>query len=202
MAVINKGPMSLDTSTFGNGLRKVAESLEDMALNGLSSIVVGGSTIYGLRNFPDRSTDTHGLDLNGATGANWLVAVGKVINALIADNAFGRVTLFLNWGDYTYASMNEFTAGYPKTILQRLQEIPQIETIVPGSKVPVSELIGIADIRGGEWGTVLSAMPLVTKPKFRANAEDDFVFTAMAMAATQFRSDADSRSQIAHVTKA
>jgi hypothetical protein len=43
---------------------------------------------------------------------------------------------------------------------------------------------------------------LVTKPKFRANAEDDFVFTAMAMAATQFRSDADSRSQIAHVTKA
>lgn len=202
MAVINKGQMSLDTATLANGLRKVAEKAEDMVLNGLSSIVVGGSTIYGLRNFPDRSTDTHGLDLNGASGASWLVAVSKVVTKLIADNAYGRITLYLNYGDYVYADMNEFVAGYPKTILQRLREISQIEAIVPASKVPVSEMIGVAGLNTGGWGTILSAMPLVTRPKMRHNAEDDFVFTAMMMAAPQFRSDANGQSQIAHVTKA
>lgn len=202
MAVINKGQMSLDTATLANGLRKVAEQAEDMVINGLPRIVVGGSTIHGLRNFPDRSTDTHGLDLDGATGANWMVAVQKVVRRLIADNAYGRVTLYLNYQDYTYADMNEFTAGYPKTILQRLREISQIEAIIPASRVPANELIGVAGLTTGGWGTILSAMPLVTRPKMRHNAEDDFVFTAMMMAAPQFRSDANGQSQIAHVTKA
>ncbi len=203
MAVINKGQMSLDTSALANGLRKVAEKAEDMVLNGLSSIVVGGSTIYGLRNFPDRSTDTHGLTLDGATGANWMVAVQKVVRKLFADNAYGRMTLFMNLQDYTYADMNDFSAAYPnKTILQRLREISQIEAIIPASKVPANELIGVAGLNTGGWGTILSAMPLVTRPKMRHNAEDDFVFTAMMMAAPQFRSDANGQSQIAHVTAA
>ncbi len=32
-------------------------------LNGYGSINVAGSTIYGLRNFPQRASDVHGLDL-------------------------------------------------------------------------------------------------------------------------------------------
>lgn len=202
MAVMNKGQMSLDTASLANGTRKVAEKLEDMALNGVSSIVVGGSTIYGLRNFPDRNTDTHGLDLNGATGANWLVAMSKALTKLVADNAYARVTVYLNYGDWLFASLNEFAAGYPKTILQRLQEIAQIEAIVPASRVPVNEIIGVAGLSTGGWGTVLSAMPLVTRPRMRLNSEDDYVFSAMAMAATQFKSDANAQSQIVQVTKA
>lgn len=201
MAVMNKGQMSLDTASLANGTRKVAEKLEDMALNGVSSIVVGGSTIYGLRNFPDRNTDTHGLDLNGASGANWLVAVSKALTKLVADNAYAKVTLFLNYGDWLYASLNEFAAGYPKTILMRLQEIAQIESIVPASRVTVNEILGVAGLATGGWGTVLTAMPLVTRPRMRLNSEDDYVFSAMAMAATQFKSDANLQSQLVQVTK-
>lgn len=201
MEVIRKGGM-LDTDTIANHQRKVAEKLEDMCLNGLSSIVVGGNTIYGLRTFPQRNTGTHSLDLNGATGAQWLGAVEDMLQALVADNAFGRVTLFLNYGDWLYASVNEFVAGYPKTILQRLQEIQQIAEIVPASKLPVSEMCGVANLATGDWGSVLSAMPLTTRPKARHNPEDDYVFGVLAMAAPQFRADYDGKSQLAHFTKA
>lgn len=91
-------------------------------------------------------------------------------------------------------------AGYPKTILQRLQEIQQIAEIVPASKCTANEILGIANIGTGEWGTILQAMPMVTRPKARANAEDDYVFGVLAMAAPQFKSDFDGKSQIAHLT--
>jgi hypothetical protein len=202
METIRKSGGGLDVDTIANHQRKVAEKLEDVALNGMPNIVVGGNTIYGLRTFPQRSTDTTGLVLKSSTGAQWLAAMEKLINALIGDNAFGRVTVFLNYGDYVYASINEFTAGYPKTILQRLQEIGQIAEIVPAAKVPANEVIGIAGLATGEWGSILQAMPLVTRPKSRSNPEDDYVFGVLAMAAPQFRADYEGRSQIAHLTQA
>lgn len=200
METIRKAGGGLDVDTIANHQRKVAEKLEDVALNGLPSVVVGGSTIYGLRTFPQRSTDTHGLTLKSSTGAQWLAAFEKLINALVGDNAFGRVTVFLNYGDWVYASMNEYTANYPKTILQRLQEIGQVAEIVPAAKVPANEMLGIAGLATGEWGSILQAMPMVTRPKARSNPEDDYVFGVLAMAAPQFRSDYDGRSQIAHLT--
>lgn len=202
METIRKAGGGLDIDTIANHQRKVAEKLEDVVLNGMPNIVVGGNTIYGLRTFPQRSTNTTGLTLKSSTGAQWLAAFEKLINALIGDNAFGRVTVFLNYGDYVYASINEFTAGYPKTILQRLQEIGQIAEIVPAPKVPANEVIGIAGLATGEWGSILQAMPLVTRPKARSNPEDDYVFGVLAMAAPQFRADYEGRSQIAHLTQA
>lgn len=202
MEVMRKSPMAIDTDTIVAHQRKVAEKMEDMVLNGLGGIVVGGNTIYGLRNFPHRNSGAHGLDLNGATGAQWLGAFEDMLQALVGDNAFGRVTVFLNYGDWLYASLNEFATGYPKTILARLQEIQQVAEIVPASKVPVNELIGIAGLATGEWGSVLQAMPMTTRPKARHNPEDDYTFGVLAMAAPQFRADYDGRSQIAHLTKA
>jgi uncharacterized linocin/CFP29 family protein len=200
MEVMRKGGMMIDTATIGNHQRKVAEKLEDVMLNGLSSIVVNGNTIYGLRNFPERSTATHGLTLATSTGAQWLAAFKTLIDTLIADNAFGRITVFLNYSDWLSASINEFVAGYPKTILQRLQEIQQIAEIVPASKCTANEIIGVANIQTGDWGTILQAMPMVTRPKARLNPEDDYTFGVMAMAAPQLRADFDGRSQIAHLT--
>lgn len=202
MEVVRKSPSSIDTDTIANHQRKVAEKLEDLTLNGQSSIAVGGATIYGLRNFPQRNTATHGLTLSGATGAQWLAAFQATLNQLIGDNAYGKATIFLNYGDWLYASLNEFVAGYPKTILQRLQEIQQIAEIVPASKCVTDEIIGVAGLASGEWGSILSAMPMVTRPKARHNPEDDYVFGVIAMAAPQLKSDFDGRSQIAHITKA
>lgn len=200
MAVNNKGGISLDVETVANHQRKVAEKLEDMALNGLPGVVVGGSAIYGLRTFPQRNTDVHGVDLNGATGAQWLAAVGKVQTQLEGDNAFGPVTIFVNYADWSYARRADYATNYAKTIYERLMELG-VE-LVPGSKVPVNELIGIANLSSGNWGSILSAMALTTRPKARLNMEDDYVMGVMVAAAPQFRYDFDGRSSVAHVTKA
>ena len=201
-AVNRKGRLNLDMISVENKQRKVAEKLEDMVLNGDGTIVVNGMGLFGLRNHPNRNTFTHGLTLATSTGAQWLTAFQSMINGLIGDNAFARVTVFVNWGDYTSASINEFVAGYPKTILQRLREIEQIADIVPASRVPANNLLGVAGLETGGWGTILSAMPLSSRPKARANTEDDYVVSVMAAAAPQFRVDYDGRMPIIHGTTA
>lgn len=200
MEVIRKGGGMIDTETLANHQRKVAEKAEDLVLNGDTSVVVGGSTIYGLRTHPQRNTDTHGFDLSAATGANWLATFQKLINALVGDNAFGRVTVFLNYADWVYASINEFTAGYPKTILQRLREIEQVQEIIPAGRVPADNVLGVAGLDNGDWGSILSAMPMATVPKARHNAQDDYVFQVLMMAAPQLRTDFDGRAPFAHLT--
>lgn len=198
MEVIRKGGGMLDTATIANGQRKMTEKLEDMALNGLSSVNVNGNTIYGLRTLPSRNTFSHTFTLNGATGANWLTAFKAAINAALGDNNFGQLTVFLNYGDYTYADTTDYAANYSGTILQRLRAIGQIKEIIPASSVPANEILGIADLDTGEWGGILSAMPMVTRPKTRHEPEDDYVFSVIAAAAPQLRSDYAGQSAFVH----
>ena len=200
METMRKTGTLLQTESIANKQRKIAEKLEDMVLNG-DTTTVGGMTIYGLRNHPQRNTDTHGFDLNAtATGANWLAAFQKLINLCIGDNSFGRITVFLNYSDWVYASVNEFAANYSKTILQRLREIEQIADIVPASRVPADNIIGIAGLDTGEWGTILTGMAPTVRPLVRNNATDPYVFEVMASMTPQLRTDFDGRAPFAHMT--
>lgn len=202
MEVMRKGGGMIDTATIANNQRKVAEKLENMVLNGLSGIEVDGNVIYGLRNLPQRNTFTHGLTLATATGAQWMAVVKQAIAAAMGDNQYGQITLFVNQADYTAADTTDYAANYSGTILQRLQAVNQIKEIVPVASVPPNEILGIVDIEGGEWGGILSAMPLVTRPKNRIEPEDDYLFGVMAAAAPQFRSDFAGQSAFLHGTQA
>lgn len=115
---------SLDTDAIGNYQRRVAEKLEDIALNGDPNIVVGGATLYGIRTAPYRATGTHGLTLNGATGAQWVSAVTETLKALHAKKFKVPVTLYLNWDDWFYASVNEFTPNYQKKSCRPFRRSP------------------------------------------------------------------------------
>lgn len=188
--------------SLANNQRSVTEKLEDMAINGLPSIVVGGSTIYGLKTFPDRNSGTYGaFNLNGGTGANWATAFTTTINALVADNSFGNATVFVNYADWMYAGQTDFASNYPKTILARMLEMPGVREIIPCSKLAANDVLAVNNIDSGEWGSILTGMPVTTKPKARVNETDDYVFSVMAMAAPQFRSDANSRSHVAAYTR-
>jgi hypothetical protein len=202
MAVVRKGGVGLDVETIANHQRKVAEKLEDMALNGDANVVVGGNAVFGLRNHPQRNTGTHGFNLNDAatTGANWVTAFAAVINALQGDNAFGRITFFLNYSDWTFAAITDFKANGDRKILEALRSIDMVENIIPCSRVPADNILAVAGLSGGNWGSILSAMPLTTRPKTRMNPEDDYVFDVMAMTAPQLRTDFDGRAPFAHFT--
>lgn len=202
MAQMRKGGGQIDLASFANAQRKIADKMEDMALNGLSSVNVGGNTIYGLRNFPQRNTFVHGLTLATATGAQWVAAFKQAIAAAMGDNQYGQITLFVNQGDYTAADTTDYAANYSGTILQRLMSISQIKEIIPAASVPANEILGVVDLDVGEWGDILNAMPLTSRPKTRHEPEDDYVFSNIAAAAPQFRSDFIGQSPFLHGTQA
>lgn len=190
---------TLDTDGIANKQRRVAEKLEDLAINGDSTISVGGATIYGLRTAPYRATNTHGFVLNGATGANWLSVIKGVIAAIMAKNFRAPTTIYLNYDDWFYASTNDYVANYPKTILQRLMEIPNVKAIVPASKVPANEVLAI--VKRSDVVKVLNGMPPSTRPKARQNPEDNYVFSVIAAAAVQYKHDAEGQAGYAQFTK-
>lgn len=190
---------SLDSDGIMNHQRKIAEKLEDLAINGDSTINVGGATIYGLRTAPYRATGTHGYTLNGASGANWLSVIKAVVAAIMAKNFRAPVTIYLNYDDWFYASTNDYTASYPKTILARLMEIPNVKAIIPASKVPVNEVLAI--VKRSDVVKVLNGMPPTTRPKSRQNPEDNYIFTVMAAASVQYKHDAEGQAGYAQFTK-
>lgn len=187
---------SLDPAAQRNSVRKVAEKLESIALDGDAGIKVGTDTLYGLRNHPKRNTRTTGVALNGATGAQWIAEVNATLKLLHAKNYRVPATLFLNWDDWFYASSTDFSTQYPnKTILQRVLEISGVREIVPASKVTASQIIAV--IKDPMVVQVLNGMPITTRAMFRANPEDDYNFKVMAASAVEIKFDANDQCGIA-----
>lgn len=200
MLMIQRAGGNYTSAGSNNHFRKVAEKLEDITLNGDSTIKVGSDQLYGLRNHPERNTDTHGFDLNGASGANWKDAVMGGLEKQHAANFRTPSTVYLNWNDWFYASATDYSTQYPnKTILQRVSEIANV-TFVPSSKVPANEMLFVCKRR--DVVEVLNGMPLTSRPKMRLNPEDDYVFQFMAAAALEIKFDANGNCGVTQVTKA
>lgn len=201
MASMQSEGVSLDPAARNNAMRKVAEKLEDLVINGDAKIDVGGAKIYGLRTLPNRNTGTTALDLNGATGAQWVEVIKDVIEKLHADNFYTPVTIYLNYADWFYASATDYVAAAPQnTILQRIMAIPGVAAIVPASKVPVNEVLGIC--KRSDVVQILTEMPMTVRPIMRLRPEDDYVFNVMAAVSPEFKSDFNNQCGIVQLTKA
>lgn len=188
---------NLDDDARMNGMRRIAEKGEDIALNGDSSIVVAGNQLYGLRNHPNRGTRATGVALNGATGAQWVAEVTATLKVLHGQNVRAPATLYMNWDDWFYASNTDYSAQYPnKTILQRVAEIAGVSAIVPASRIPANEIIAV--VKNRELIQVLNGMPMTTRAKFRANPEDDYDFLIMMAAAVEIKYDSEGQTGVAH----
>lgn len=183
---------ALDTAARFNATRKVAEKLEDIALNGDTSINVAGATLYGLRTAPNRITGNHAQDLATATGSQWVDTIKAIVNALHQKNFYTPVTLYMNYSDWFYATSTEYVATYPKKIMAAIMEIPGIAAIVPASRVAKNEILGVC--KRPDVLSVLNGMPVTTRPKNRLNPEDDYVFSVIAAAAIEFKHDAEGQA--------
>jgi hypothetical protein len=175
------------------------EKMESIALDGDASIVVNGAALYGLRTHPKRETRTTGVALNGATGAQWLAEIVATLKLLHANNFKTPATIYLNWDDWFYASHTEFTAGYPKTIAQRVLEMAGVREVVPADKVAAGQIIAL--VKDSRVVQVLNGMPMVTRAQFRANPEDDYNFVTMAAVAVEIKFDAEGNCGLAVSTR-
>lgn len=191
---------TLDSASRNNSVRKMAEKMEDLVINGDTTIDVGGSKIYGLRTAPNRVTGTHGLTLATATGAQWVTAIANVIKGLQAKNFYTPVTFYINYSDWFTASYQDYVAAAPQnTILQRLMAIPGVAAIVPASKVPTNEILAVCKRR--DVVEILNGMPLTVRPIQRLRPEDDYVFSAIAAVAPEFKYDSASQAGYAQFTQ-
>lgn len=196
MAAAASEGYQLDSAGRDNANRRVAERMENAALYGFEEVVVAGARSYGILNHPNRGTRDTGVTLNGATGAEWLLEIVGTLQLLHNDNFKVPATLYLNWDDWFYAGSTEFTTGYPKTILQRVMEIPGVREIVPADSIPVDNIVAV--VKDRRVVEVLNGMPISTRAKFRANPEDDFDFTVIGAGALEIKFDADKRCGVAH----
>lgn len=186
----------LDAAGRMNAMRKTAEKLESIALDGDAKIVVGGATLYGLRNHPKRATRATGQALITATGPQWVADVTATLKLLHAKNFRVPVTLYVNWDDWFYASNTDYSSAYPnKTIAQRVREIGGIANVVPASGVAASQIIAV--VKSREVIQVLNGMPMATRAQFRANPEDDYNFVTMAASAVEIKYDANDQCGVA-----
>jgi len=191
----------LDGAARRNAMFKVAEALELMALNGRDDIVVGGDQLYGLTNHPKRNTRsiTSGVTLNGASGTEWLAEVRETLELLHAANFRVPATIYMNWDDWFYASVTDFSTQYPnKTIAQRVLEMMNVREVIPATNVAANEIIAV--VKDRRVVRTLNAMPMASRQQFRANPEDDYDFIVMAAQAIEILYDADDNCGIAHTS--
>lgn len=190
---------SLDSDGRDNSMRKVAEKLEDLCLNGDSKIVVGGNTLYGLRNHPKRGSrnTTGGIDLSACTGAQWATEVVSTLLLLNADNFFEDATLYVNKNDWLYAQRTLFstTSGNLQTIAQHILALAQVGSVVPSSKVPADNIVAV--VKRKSVVQLLNAMPMNTQALFRANPMDDYNFQTIAACALEIKYDSGDRCGVA-----
>lgn len=113
--------------------RKISELIEYTIFNGLT---IGGSSIYGLSNHPDRTT--------GSVTATWLTATGAQIvgdvlsmieEAAVNNNMEGPYTLYVS--RQVSARLDEdYSTAYPNmTIRQRIMDIEGIQRIIATSRL-------------------------------------------------------------------
>lgn len=200
MAASQAEGYGIDSVGVTNSMRKIAEKLEDMALNGDAKTNVGGGKVYGLRNAPKRATGTHGLTIKESTGAEIAGAFGLIIDKLQDNNYYSPVTVYMNYSDYTYIDRTDFSTQYANmTIRQRILDIEGIKEIVPASKVPANELLGIAKRR--DVIEVLSAMPMTTRALTRLNPEDPYSIKVLASMAPEFKFDDNGQAGYVQLTE-
>ncbi len=197
MLTMQRAGGNLQVATISNNQRRIAEDLEDMVINGLPAIKVGGDQIWGLTTHPNRNTRTTGVTLNGATGAQWKAEVVATLILNRVDNFRQPVTLYLNADDWFYAQTTIYDVVLDsRTISTLIEQLPGVSVVVSADSVPVNNSIALVKER--ETVEMLNGMPMTSRPITRLNTEDDFKVKIMAAQALQLKYDYLDQMGLAH----
>ena len=195
--VSRNGGSPLDTTTAELSGRKVAESLEKLALGRNSTYTFGGGTIYGMINYPSRMTRTN----TAPTAAGWLGTT------LLADllamrqqctNAFhyGPYAVFTApaWDVYLDA---DFKAASDKSLRQRCEAITGVSSISTLDFLQNYDIVMVqltSDVIRLVIGMDMTTLQWDTKGGLQKN------FKVMSIVVPQLRADFNSTTGIVHGT--
>lgn len=191
----------LDTTHAIAATRVVSEQLEAMLVNGNSSVVFDGNTIYGYTTEPNRNTDTAANYGGGDWGTvgNAQGTVAGMVNAAHAARYYGPYVVYASTTQYLEAVNTYNTDGSGHTELQRIMAMPMIsdfkvnDTLADGNIILVSMQKDVVD-----WA---EHMDIGVVEWMSGDGMVGF-FKVMAVATPRVKSDYNGNSGIVHATGA
>lgn len=192
----------LDTTHIEQATRNVNEFLEDLALNGTTQ-KFNGLSIYGVLNAPNAQTytytggGTNAWDNASKTGSQILTDVMAMIQKAIDHKYYGPYRLYIPTA-YGLALAKEYTTNYPRTIQERLLQIPGLQSITVCDMLPANKTVliqltsNVVDVVVGQTPTYFSW----ATPGLPGAPEWGRQFLVMACVVPRFKTDANSKSGI------
>lgn len=194
----------IDTANGAAAARVVGEKVEDLLINGDTSINLNGNTIYGLTSHPDRNTDT-ATNVGGGdfgTISNIVPTFSGILSALKADNYRGPYGVFVADTQYDQMSMSFYTDGSGQSALNRVLQIPQIQFIDSSAWLDAGEVVVVHLSRDVvELAYVQQYWP-ITNLEWTSGDGMASNFKVMTVFAPMVKSDYAGRSGVFHCTGA
>lgn len=191
------GGSPLDTTMAELAARKVAESIERLALGRISRYTFGGGTVSGLTNYTSRITYSLTTPVGGATiGATLLTDVIAMRTASVAAYHYGPWMMYVapNWDAYLD---EDFKAASDKTVRERIKAINGIVDIGTLDFMQNYDILLVqmtSNIIRMVIGMDITTVMWDTKGGMQKN------FKVMAIMVPQLRADINGNTGIVHGT--
>lgn len=124
-AVSERVGAPMDTANVEQAIRRENEAIEDSFFYGAGEIVVGGNTVVGVLDAPNRHDHTYtGSEaLTAKTGEEIVAEAGAMLGLLADDEQNGPINWYVPPADHLYFATTDYKANSSDTILSRLQSI-------------------------------------------------------------------------------
>ena len=191
----------VDMANASDSAIVVAEALEGLLVNGDTSVIFGGDTLYGYTTEPNRNTDTAANYGGGDWGtlSNVVPTVSGMIAAANADRYFRPYVLYASTVQYNQANTNFFTDGSGQNGIQRLLQIDSLEAVRPCDTLADGNLVLVQMTPNVvEWAEHMG----ITVVEWMSGDGMTAHFKVMAVATPKVKSDHSGGSGIVHATGA
>ena len=205
MAASRQSGSPLDTTQVEEATRQVAETTEDLLVNGVESgdskILGFGSsaaTIYGYTDRPNRNMYSLGTAWSDAneTGEDIIADVLAMVTAAQVDRMFGPYILYVP-ANFWVKLQDDYKPNSDKTILQRVREISGIEDVKPVDKLADSNVL-LVQLTKSNVDMVIGMQP--TTVQWETQGGMMMMFKVMSIMVPRIKLDHNNRSGIVHGT--
>lgn len=189
---------SLDTTMAELAAQKVVELAETYLFQGWGTFTYGGGTIYGYEDFTARNTVTLSVnwDASAKTGAEIIADVLAMKQASIDDRYYGPWVLYVPTA-YETVLDEDYVAGYPKTIRQRILEISGIQDVKVVDKLTANNVILVQ--MTSNVVRLVNGLGITTV-EWQTEGGMVFHYKIMMIQVPQLRADQNGRTGIIHLS--
>lgn len=203
LAASRKNGTGIDTTNAAAASRVVAEELETLAVDGMTTLEFDSNKLYGLTTEPNRLTATAGTLGGGDWGtlSNIIPTIAGAITALhgSSNNYFGPFMVYTCQTQFDQANTGYYSDGSGNTALQRLRALDGVEGVVPLSGLDDGEIV-VAQMTPDVY-TWWEHMGISILEWASPDGMTNF-FKVIAVAAGQPKSEFNGKSGIMHITGA